>query len=227
MDLPAQLFAYSGGLLQARAWTAVARGDVKAGRDFLQEGLALAETTGDLIGQATALHGLARLGQARRAAPRLTALAGEIEGDLFAARAAHARALARGNPDRLHDVSGSFEDMGAFLLAAEAAAVEVCIRTRRGESRKATAARRRANALLAACEGAVMLAVGGLSDETALTPAEMRAAQRAVTGCSNKQIAEEFHLSVRTVEHQLQSAYDKLGVSRRDELADVLPVPTP
>ena len=226
MDLSPRLFAYSGDLLQARAWTAVAQGDIKAARDFLQEGLTVAETTGDLIGQATALHGLARLGQARRVAPRLTALAGEIEGDLFAGRAAHARALGRGNPDRLHDVSEVFEGMGAYLLAAEAAAAEVSIRRRRGDSRKATAARRRADALLQRCDGAVVLGVGGLGDETALTPAELRAAMRAVVGCSNKQIAEEFHLSVRTVEHQLQSAYDKLGISRRDELAGVLPAPT-
>jgi DNA-binding CsgD family transcriptional regulator len=225
MDLPSQLFAYSGDLLQARAWTAVAQGDIKAARDFLQEGLALAKTTGDLIGQATALHGLARLGQARRVAPRLTTIASEIEGDLFAARAAHARALARSNPERLQEVSGLFEDMGVFLLAAEAAAAEACIRKRRGENRKATAARRRTNALLEVCDGAVLLAVDGLGDEAALTPAELRAARRAVVGWSNRQIAEEFHLSVRTVEHQLQSAYDKLGISRRDELADVLPAP--
>ena len=121
-------------MLQARAWTAVAQGDIKAACEFLQEGLALAETTGDLIGQATVLHGLARLGRARSVAPRLTAIAGEIEGDLFATRAAHARALARRNPERLHNVSGLFEDMGAFLLAAEAAATEVCIRRRRWRS---------------------------------------------------------------------------------------------
>jgi DNA-binding CsgD family transcriptional regulator len=226
MDLPAQLFAYSGDLLHARAWTAVAQGDTRAARDFLQQGLALAETTGDFIGQATAMHGLARLGQARHVAPRLTAIVNNIEGDLFAARAAHARALARRNPERLNDVSQMFEDMGAFLLAAEAAAAEACIRRRKGENRKATAAHRRANALLEFCDGAVMLAVDGLGDETALTPAELRAAQRATVGRSNRQIAEEFHLSVRTVEHQLQSAYDKLGISRRDELADALPAPT-
>ncbi len=226
MDLPAQLFAYSGDLLHARAWAAVARGDTKAARDYLQQGLALAETTGDCIGQATALHGLARLGQARQVAARLTAIADGIEGELFAARAAHARALARRNPERLNDVSQTFENIGAFLLAAEAAVSEARIRRRKGENRKATAAHRRANSLLELCDGAVLLAVDGLSDESALTPAELRAAQRAIVGCSNRQIAEEFHLSVRTVEHQLQSAYDKLGISRRDELADVLPAPT-
>jgi DNA-binding NarL/FixJ family response regulator len=123
-------------------------------------------------------------------------------------------------------VSELFEQMGAFLLAAEAAAVEVCIRRRRGETRTATGARRRASALLDVCDGAVMLAVVGLDDETGLTPAELRAARHAVVGWSNKQIAEELHLSVRTIEHQLQSAYDKLGISRRDELADVLPSAT-
>ena len=48
------------------------------------------------------------------------------------------------------------------------------------------------------------------------------AAVQAAAGRSNKQIASDMQLSVRTVESHLQRAYDKLGVSGRHELADAL-----
>ena len=45
----------------------------------------------------------------------------------------------------------------------------------------------------------------------------------AATGLSNKDIAEALHLSPRTVENKLHTAYNKLGVRGRDELAEALP----
>jgi DNA-binding CsgD family transcriptional regulator len=47
-------------------------------------------------------------------------------------------------------------------------------------------------------------------------------ARLAATGRSNREIAEELVVSVRTVENHLQRAYDKLGISGRDELAAAL-----
>ena len=41
----------------------------------------------------------------------------------------------------------------------------------------------------------------------------------AADGLSSKDIAERLYLSVRTVNNHLQSAYSKLGVSGRDDLA--------
>ena len=45
---------------------------------------------------------------------------------------------------------------------------------------------------------------------------------QAAAGRTNKQIARDMHLSVRTVESHLQRAYEKLGVSGRHELAEAL-----
>jgi DNA-binding CsgD family transcriptional regulator len=56
-----------------------------------------------------------------------------------------------------------------------------------------------------------------------LTPGELDTAVQAAAGRSNKQIASDMHLSVRTVESHLQRVYEKLGVSGRRELADALP----
>ena len=44
-------------------------------------------------------------------------------------------------------------------------------------------------------------------------------------GHSNKEIAGILSLSVRTVENRLQRIYDKLGLSRRTELAALFTTP--
>lgn len=222
LELSPQLFAYSGDLLQAKAWTAVARGDLAGARQLFEDGLAFGERTGDLIGQATALHALARLGQSRQVAPRLAAVATQIEGDLFAARAAHANALARGNADLLRTTSEAFASMGALLLAAEAAADEAAVLERAGDKRGSTAAEQRARALAARCDGAMTPTLRRLGVGNTLTGAERRVARLAAIGRTNREIAAEFDVSVRTVEHQLQSVYEKLGISGRKDLADAL-----
>jgi DNA-binding CsgD family transcriptional regulator len=45
---------------------------------------------------------------------------------------------------------------------------------------------------------------------------------QAAAGRSNKEIATQMQLSVRTVESHLQRAYEKLGVSGRRELTAAL-----
>jgi ATP/maltotriose-dependent transcriptional regulator MalT len=56
----------------------------------------------------------------------------------------------------------------------------------------------------------------------ALSPSERRVCQLAVDGLSNTRIAQTLFVSVKTVETQLSSAYRKLGIARRNELAGVL-----
>jgi DNA-binding CsgD family transcriptional regulator len=51
-----------------------------------------------------------------------------------------------------------------------------------------------------------------------LTPSERRVAELAAAGRSNREIAAELFLSVRTVESQLSAAYRKLGVRSRTQL---------
>jgi DNA-binding NarL/FixJ family response regulator len=55
-----------------------------------------------------------------------------------------------------------------------------------------------------------------------LTPSELRIAELAAGGTSNREIAATLFLSVRTVETHLTSAYRRLGISSRHELADAL-----
>jgi len=52
-----------------------------------------------------------------------------------------------------------------------------------------------------------------------LTPTQARIAQRAATGLSNREIAAELFLSVKTVEMNLSSVYQKLGIRSRAMLS--------
>ena len=50
---------------------------------------------------------------------------------------------------------------------------------------------------------------------SALTPRELQVIERVAVGMTNRQIAEELFLSVRTVDRHTARIYEKLGVSSR------------
>jgi len=209
-------------LFQARAWAAAAAGDLPTARARLEEAADFGQEIGDLLGATSALHGLARLGQARQVAGRLEDLAGRVDGGFVVARAAYANAVAARDSQALRDVSKAFEALGAHLYAAEASVEAAAVARRGGRPRDATADEHRAGQLLSRCEGAVTPIVKTITARARLTPGELDAAVQAATGRSNKQIAADSHISVRTVENHLQRVYEKLGISSRRELADAL-----
>jgi DNA-binding CsgD family transcriptional regulator len=61
-----------------------------------------------------------------------------------------------------------------------------------------------------------------LSGPGALTPAELRTAEMASAGMTNRDVAQALFVSTKTVETQLSQAYAKLGIASRAELADAL-----
>ena len=216
------LFNTSMELYLAWAWTAVAEGDLPRARAVLADAVRFARSRSDLVGECSALHTLARLGGARQVTRRLTELAGAIEGDLAPARAAHAVALATSDAGGLEDAGARFEAMGADLLAAEAAADACVVWKKRSGPRREAAAARRSQLLVVRCEGPSTPSLRAAVTPPVLTQAERDAATLAAAGRSNREIAREFSLSVRTVENQLQRVYGKLGVTSRGELAAVL-----
>lgn len=62
----------------------------------------------------------------------------------------------------------------------------------------------------------------GRSGADELTRAERRVADRAAAGLSNREIATELHMSVKTVESHLGNAYRKLGIRSRSQLSSRL-----
>jgi DNA-binding CsgD family transcriptional regulator len=206
----------------ARAWLAVGRGELETARTVLCGTAARAAEQGAFAVEAQALYDLARLGAESSVLSRLLELEEVVEGPLVPAQARVVSALVRSDPREAEAASEVLEEIGAVLLAAEAAASTAALWRRAGESRRATLAERRAALLRGRCEAALTPALAGVVTRGALTAREREVARLAAGGLSNREITQRLFLSVRTVENQLQRAYAKLGVRSRTELAAVL-----
>ena len=64
-----------------------------------------------------------------------------------------------------------------------------------------------------------------LRGRDALTPRELRLAEMAAAGRTNREIAEALFITTKTVETHLRHAYAKLGISSRRELLGTLGLP--
>jgi DNA-binding NarL/FixJ family response regulator len=97
---------------------------------------------------------------------------------------------------------------------------------------KTASARELTDAVRAAADGVLVLAKElstrlahrwqpgpGTEDSTALTPRQVDVLNLLVRGMSNKQIASELHLGLRTVEGHVSTLLIKLGVTSRTEAA--------
>ena len=109
-------------IVGARAWTAVAQGDLDTAMRTLRDGAGDAACEGGLALEMMALHDLARLGGPGEVVDRIETLAADLDGPLARARADHVRALVDEDPEALDAASRSFEALGCILLGAEAAA---------------------------------------------------------------------------------------------------------
>ena len=149
-----------------------------------------------------------------------------MDGDLTPAFAAHAAALAAGNalgPSRLQT---AFEQMGAVLYSAEAAAGGGPGFFRKAAGPAARWPQRHGQASSASdAEGRGRRRCRTLDTSLPLTPREHEIAGLAAGGLSNREIAERLVVSVRTVDNHLHSAFSKLGITHRSELAALLSFP--
>jgi DNA-binding CsgD family transcriptional regulator len=208
---------------RARAWVLAQRSEYTLARDSLRRAAAIAAEHGSAALEAAALHDLVRLGDDVSALERLRELSQLVDGRFMSARLEHAEALASHDREGFVRAADAFEDMGALLAAAEAAAGAAREAGREGLSRQANEEAARARNLAMACEGARTPALSlSVAETTPLTKREREVAELAARNLTSRDIAEKLFVSVRTVENHLQRAYEKLGVRSRAELADVL-----
>ena len=159
------------------------------------------------------------------------------------ARLARARGRVEAALGRAEQAEAAF---ARALAAVERVALPVdAARTRlaAGEFLRRAGQRRRAADLLSAAQQGFVelgatpyaercareLAASGLRpgprrgrDETRLTAQELVVARRAAAGLSNRELAAELVVSVKTVEYHLRNAFAKLGVTSRRQLASRL-----
>ena len=177
--------------------------------------LELCETHADeLFHRAVSLHDVVRFGESALVL-EATEVLGRRPGATWFDRvvAAHARAAAACDAAALIVVSRTFESGGLDLYALEAMAQAVAAASSPAEAQQP---RGEVARLAMVCGTVHTPAV--VSVPTWLTERESEVATLAASGLSNKEIAVRLGTSPRTVGNQLQSVYQKLGVSSRSEL---------
>ncbi|MFG2846476.1 LuxR C-terminal-related transcriptional regulator [Kitasatospora sp. NPDC048296] len=173
-----------------------------------------------------ALHLAARVARAAPLTAQATRLAAHSSSELVRLQAEHIRALAESDGDALSAVMTRLRELGALPLAAEAAAQAGRAYRAAGQHHKSREVRSGCGEILADCGGtlppwcAVEPRWEGATAQ--LTTREREIAALAAAGVSNRDIAGQLVLSVRTVENHLHRVYHKLAVTARAELARVL-----
>lgn len=222
--------------LRARGMAALARRDpVAAAEDLgrvwdhtVEEGV---EDPGAFPVAPDLVEALALLGERDRAAgirDRLRGLAADQDHPWASAAAARCAAILTGAPDALRDAAAALGDLG---LPFDRARTLLALGRIHRKSRRWGAAREALQAAVdafeqlgspgwAECARAEFARVGGRRARGAgeLSPAEEQVAGLAAQGLTNREIARELVVTVRTVETHLSSAYAKLGLRSRAEL---------
>ena len=166
-------------------------------------------------------HDAVRFGHPELVLTTLEDFASHAEGELTPAFADHARLLHARDTAGLEELSYRFEDLGADLYAAEAAAQASHLHTRSGADAAARTARTRALALAGSGTRCPTLWLW-IDRPGQLTDRQLEIAQLAASGLSDRDIAERLTLSPRTVGNHLASVYSKLDVTGRAELSPLL-----
>jgi len=207
----------------AEAWVAAARGELERGRELAAEVADRAAGLGARVAEARALVDLGRLGGGDDGiAERLERLVAGLQGGLLPTWARASRALADGSADRLESVGSELAHV-LPLLAAEllGAASDAYGREHRRAAAAVTATR--ARLLAEACGVRSTPLLQGLQAAAAeLTAREREISALAAHGSTNREIADQLVVSVRTVENHLHRVFAKAGVSSRRDLSVVV-----
>ncbi|PSL55839.1 AAA ATPase-like protein [Saccharothrix carnea] len=208
-------------VLLARSWVVAAEGGVSEAAAVARQAAEVAASQGQSTVEVLALHTAVRFGD-RTVADRLARLATEVDGPGARIAAAHARALAADDGPGLQAVSVRLEQLGALLVAVDAAAQAAGAHYRHHRHGSAQTATARARKLAQACEDARTPALAALTAPPELTRRQHEILTLVAGGLSNADIAQRLFVSVRTVENHLYRVSTKLGISNRAELAALI-----
>ena len=217
VQVPQENIIFPAFSVQATAWVAELEGRRRSAVAALRAGVE--QSIGGLPAQMMYLRDLLRLGERGCGAEMRAFLDAGADGALWEAFAAHAEAFDADDGAGLDAASVELERLGHVLAAAEAAAQAATWHGTAGDRAAAVASRERSRALAERCQGAqtpaLAVKASALRD---LAPRELEVARLAGRGASNKEIADELGISVRTVETYLYRIFFKLGVESRAEL---------
>jgi DNA-binding NarL/FixJ family response regulator len=209
--------------LLGQAYTAAARAErigVQAAAGKLTDLANAAAASGFLSYEMDILSLILRLGDLS-VVPRLAATAERCEGRSAEFLSAYCRALAAKDVNRLIEMSDAAAREGLDLAAAECAAHALRILETRGDKPRQFEAQKLVKQRNAALNKTGSSAAETPPDLHKLTRREQEIATLVQTGASNREIALQLGLSLRTVEGHLYRMFAKLGISHREDLTSV------
>ncbi|WP_313862289.1 LuxR C-terminal-related transcriptional regulator [Mycobacterium sp.] len=204
----------------ARAWQRASAGETTSAQVHAIEAAQVALEAGMYAVEMRALHAAVRLGDPAHAT-RLQELAGILKTPLAETVASHARGLARHDGGLVDAAAHRFADLGALALAADASAQAAGEHTDRGERGKRTESSTYAYSMASQC-GLRTPAFEAAARPLPFSDRERQVALLVVAGLSNRQIADQLFVSVRTVEGHLYRLFTKLGINNRDQLIHLI-----
>lgn len=205
----------------AEAWLAAAEGNNSAAIELALKAARLASESGQQAIAVLALHDAVRFGD-QTCLDRLVEVATATGGRLATVIAAHAAAVRDRDAAGIAAAAHRFEEIGALLSAADAAAQAAVVFERADDRRRAAEAAHDANRLAAECGGIRTPALDLAAHPLPLTVREREIANLVAAGLSNRYIADRLTVSVRTVEGHLYRACIKLDISDREDLAALI-----
>jgi DNA-binding NarL/FixJ family response regulator len=205
----------------AEAWLAAAEGNVSVAIELAQDAARLAAEAGQQAIEMLALHDAVRFGDTS-CLEQLVEVATATGGRLAAVIAAHAEAVRDRDAAGIAAAAAQFEEIGALLSAADAAAQAAVVFESADQRRRGVEAAATANRLAAECGGIRTPALDLAAHPLPLTVREREIANLVAAGLSNRDIADRLTVSVRTVEGHLYRACIKLDISDREELAAMI-----
>jgi DNA-binding NarL/FixJ family response regulator len=210
---PDQIAIIPGLLPWARAAVAAADGRRAVAGDLAARAARLAAARGAAGMALNFLVDAGRWGDPRLAAVVLSELALPLTSDLQRVRAADILTRGSGSPSRLLEAAEIQLMAGFSRHALELAEIAVSVDDSGRYGRRITAVLRQARQRLGDQATSATTPAAG-----PLTQRESEVARLAARGSSDRQIADELVVSVRTVQSHLASAYRKLGIRSRTEL---------
>ncbi|MFE4228288.1 LuxR C-terminal-related transcriptional regulator [Arthrobacter sp. NPDC056886] len=163
-----------------------------------------------------------RLGD-RQMGHKLGSLGGRVTGQFAALCSRLAEGMREADSELLLGASKDADTSGNAVFARDAARKAVSCANDAG-NRIALRIAQRTQQSLDDKFGSPKNGLHSLTTST-LTARECEVAVRAAAGTANRKIAEQMHVSVRTVEGHLYQVYSKLHVASRSELKDVISTP--
>lgn len=203
---------------RAQAWQHALAGDIqratklatKAGESALDDGMPLVATL--------AMYDTVLFGQPPHSAvEHLEQIAAGTSAVTINAYAEHAAALIAGDPQAVENAAAGFQNRSELLYAVTA--YLQAARLYRDQNKNHAAARAVAKARRLDTQLPPEIFV---DTPPSLTQRETEIAILAAQGLTSRQIAKKLYLSIRTVNNHLTTAYTKLGIHNRDELAAIL-----